>query len=250
MSTITTLERDVRWLKRYAFAITLLLAVLLASGFREGARTRFETLDVERLNVLNPDGRAALVLAGYGGLPAPRMDGREFPAELSQGRTSAAGMIFFNQRGDELGGLTFHGDSTADGYRAGGHFSFDQFRQDQVVALQYVDNGTSRRAGLSVWDRSTDVALTDVVDLITQARLGTPDGQRAAQTALEARARTGELGAHRAFLGSQDRTALLTLEDPQGRPRLRLSVDAEGRAAVEVLDEAGTVTARFPEAPR
>ncbi|MEZ4415806.1 MAG: hypothetical protein R3E10_08620 [Gemmatimonadota bacterium] len=242
----SSIERDVRWLKAYALLSTVVLVLFATTGFRRSEAGRFETLDVERLNVLNPDGLPALVLAGFGNLPGPRMDGRELPRELSAGRTSAAGMIFFNERGDEVGGLTFHGSETSDGYAAGGHFSFDQFRQDQVVAMQYVDDGTSRRAGLNVWDRSTEVPLMDLVDLLQQARLGSEAERSQAQAALQARAASGELGAHRVFLGSADRTALLTLEDPQGRPRLRLAVGEDGQARIEFLDEQGEVTQRIP----
>lgn len=239
------LERDVRLLKGYAVVSSVLLILLVAAAFvTEGAY--FQELEVERLNVRNADGGLALVLAGQGRLPGPTMGGREYPQEYSGGRVQSAGMIFFNERGDEVGGLIFHGDTTADGYTATGHLSFDQFRQDQVIALQYIDGGTSRRAGLNIWDRSTEVSIGELLELLA-ARDTAGGAQRdSLERALNDLAAGGG-GAHRIFLGSQDRDALLLLRDPAGRPRVRLGVDSTGSARLEFLDSAGTVVRSYPE---
>jgi hypothetical protein len=124
------LVRDVRWLKAYSLVSSLLLIVLLVSAQVPPGPQRTAVLDVERLNVLNADGSPALVLAGRGRLPGPTFEKREYPQELSGGRTTASGMIFFNERGDEVGGLTYHGQLAGERYRASGGLMFDQFRQD------------------------------------------------------------------------------------------------------------------------
>jgi len=98
--------------------------LLASSGFRAPGRQVVDVLDVHRINVLNPDGGLALAVAGKGGLPGPTFEGREYPQSLSGGRTDASGMIFFNERGDEVGGLTFAGRLTEGGHRAGGGLTF------------------------------------------------------------------------------------------------------------------------------
>jgi hypothetical protein len=241
------LERQIRRLKLINAASMVLLVAFAAAGLvliRE-ARGPRDTLDVRRLNVLNESGLPALVLAGQGGLPGPTFEGKEYPQELSGGRTGSAGMIFFNERGDEVGGLIFSGDLREDGYGAGGHFSFDQFRQDQVVAIQYGDNGTSRRSGLNVWDRTTQVSIADILELANARLTATGAAKDSLDAALKALAEQ-DLGTHRVFIGSQDRSAMLQLKDTDGRVRIRMSVDSLNVARLEFLDEAGAVIETFP----
>jgi hypothetical protein len=83
---------------------TVAIAVLLLAAFRPPATMRVDTLEVERINILNEGGTPALSIARQGRLPGPTFGGTEYPQELSGGRTTAAGMIFFNERGDDVGG--------------------------------------------------------------------------------------------------------------------------------------------------
>ena len=56
------------------------------------------------------------------------------------------------------------------------------------------------------------------------------------------------LVAERVFVGrDRSKSAVIQLSDLNGRPRLRLKVDAAGEASIEFLDEKGTVTARLPD---
>ena len=237
------LARRVRLLEIWAGASTLALVVLAASAFTARSLPQ-EVLRVERLEVMNPEGGPALVLAGKGRLPGPTFAGREYPQELSGGRVGASGMIFFNERGDEVGGLTFQGRLTEDGHSAGGLLAFDQFRQDQVVAVQYQDDGSSRAAGVNVWDRSATVPIDRLVELV-DARLRATGAVRDSLERAIALLRP-ELSAHRNFLGSQGRTATLLLRDTAGRPRIRLYVDPDDVARLEFLDAEGQVVEAFP----
>ena len=52
----------------------------------------------------------------------------------------------------------------------------------------------------------------------------------------------GLVPASRLFAGKQpDKSSMVTLSDPKGRPRLRLTVDSLGAARIEFLDDAGHV---------
>jgi hypothetical protein len=239
------LVRDVRWLKAYSVASSLALIVLLVSAQVPAGPQRVAVLDVERLNVLNADGSPALVLAGRGRLPGPTFEKREYPQELSGGRTTASGMIFFNERGDEVGGLTYHGQLAGDRYRASGTLMFDQFRQDQTVGIQYSDDGLNRSAGLNVWDRSTQVSIGRLLELVDARARATGAARDSVQAEIN---RLGQLpgGGHRIFLGSRDRNASLLIRDTAGRVRIRLFVDAQDAARLEFLDAQGNVAAAFP----
>jgi len=52
----------------------------------------------------------------------------------------------------------------------------------------------------------------------------------------------GATGSTRLFAGkTADRSAVVALSDPQGRPRLRMMVDTSGDARIEFLDATGRV---------
>jgi hypothetical protein len=58
----------------------------------------------------------------------------------------------------------------------------------------------------------------------------------------------GTLGAQRLFLGSQNKTAALRINDTLGRTRIRLFVDSLNVARMEFLDERGRVVHAVPGA--
>ena len=243
------LQAQIDRLRRMNRLYGAVILVLMAAVGREllvGADRSFQTLDVERINVLNESGLPALVLAGQGNLPGPTFEGTEYAQELSGGRVTGSGVIFFNERGDEVGGLVYHGNLADEGYTASGGITFDQFRQDQVVSVQYGDDGTSRSAGLNVWDRSTEIGIAELLDLVEARRTGSPAVQDSVNQIIQEMVAQG-LSAHRLFVGSRNRTASLRISDTQGRPRIRLFVDSLDVARLEFLDESGAVLLSLPE---
>jgi hypothetical protein len=109
---------------------------------------------------------------------------------LAQGRVGSAGMIFFDPQGTEVGGLTFRTEIRPDGtYTASRSLTFDQHQQDQVVGLQYSDNGKTRGQGLSVWDRPTSITLKEIMSTVQ----GPPD-RAAVEKRFSELARSGSNG--------------------------------------------------------
>ena len=70
------------------------------------------------------DGTLRMTISGHDKLPDPIIGGKAYPLRSGSGGRSA-GMIFFNDEGNEDGGLVYSGRATADGYRAGAGLSFD-----------------------------------------------------------------------------------------------------------------------------
>ncbi|MGH7465455.1 MAG: hypothetical protein ACREK1_09785 [Longimicrobiales bacterium] len=239
------MARDIRFLKMYAAGSSLAVLMLLLMAFAP-ARHRFQVLQAERIDIIHPDGTLALVLSGKGRLPGPTSEGREYPQELSGGRTTAAGMIFFNERGDEVGGLTYQGQLQGDGYRASGGITFDQFRQDQVVSLQYSDNGSSRSAGVNVWDRSTEITIAEILEIVDARAKATGAARDSIERVIQGLSRQG-LSTHRVFVGSRNRTAVLQIRDTRGRPRIVMSVDSTDVPRLVFLDSAGAVVSALPD---
>ncbi len=169
-------------------------------------------VEVERVDIVEADGTARLVISNSARAPDPRCDGQS----VKRSGGNRAGIIFYNEEGDECGGLIFGGRRVDDGYAAGGALLFDQFKQDQVVGISHEDVDGRRRAGVSVWDRCEEPFPA----------IG---------------------GAMRLFVGKTvERAAVVEMRDAAGCVRLRLSVTDDGTAAVEFLDASGEVTRRIP----
>jgi hypothetical protein len=241
-----SIRRELRLLKGYAALITILLGVLSVAAFQQSPeKVKFTEIDVERINIVEPDGKLRLVISNRPRSIGPIYKGKPF-GYPGGGRP---GLIFFNDEGTENGGLTFTGSQGEDGkYRSSIGMSFDQFNQDETLTLRYTDENGRKATGITIAER----APVDIYDLIQERDSINmmPDG--AAKTAaLEkwAAPRNGvPLRAGRVYLGRDPaRSAVLNLSDPQGRPRLRLKVDSVGQASVEFLDEKGAVTARLPQ---
>lgn len=247
MTEHDTLRRDVRALKGYAIVSSACLLVLALGAFRQPQpeKVRFAEIDVERINIVEPDGKLRMVLSNRPRSIGPIYKGRPFGYPGG----TRPGMIFFNDEGTENGGLTFDGKVGPDGkYRASSGFSFDQFNQDQILYFQYRDDNGTRRTGLTIADR----ANVDIYDLIAErdSIMKLPEGAvRNAALQRWAAPRNGvPLAAERIYVGRDPaRNAVINLSDPNGKPRLRLKVDSLGTPSLEFLDAAGTVTARFPQ---
>jgi hypothetical protein len=234
------LQRDVRLLKVYAIGATLLWGSLLFAGFGQAnQKTKFTEIDVERINIVEKDGKLKMVISNSERQHPGVIDGKTLS------RTRPAGMLFFNEKGDECGGLSFSGDQKDGKASASALLAFDKFQQDQTVGIQYGESNGQYYAGLRVWDRP-DASLGDVIDQL-QAIQKMPDGPQKTQAMQKLRNSPAASGPQRVFVGkTREKEAALTLSDPQGRPRLQLMVDAQGAARIEFLDEKGNVVQRLP----
>lgn len=230
----SSLRRDVRLLKGYALVTSVALVVLSLAAFRQTPqRQRFEEIDVERVNVVEKDGTPRLIFSNKARFPGLIVHGKEHPHPSRK----TAGMLWFNEEGTENGGLTTNVQHDSTGTTAGGLITFDQYDQDQIVALRYDEHAGRRSAGLQVWDRP-DYPIGRVLDA-----LALPDG--AEKTRRLEEFRNGN--ATRLYVGkTRDRAAVVHLADAQGRIRLRLAVDSAGVARVDFLDENGRVTSSLP----
>ena len=231
------LRRRFHVLTLWALGGTCFFVGLPATGSSQGQvnGTKFDEISVERINIVERDGRVRLVLANSARQAQTVVDG----VVLGPGRSRPAGMIFFNEEGDEVGGLVFSGRKGDSGPQATGSLTFDQYKQDQTVALQYSEGSGRRRAGLAVIDRPT-TSLAAYAPLVEKRRLAKSDEERAAVD--REVAALGQPSAARMFVGKDgDGTATLALSDSLGRQRLLLMVDPAGRSSIRFLDASGQV---------
>jgi hypothetical protein len=243
------LLKQISTLKICIITLVLLNALLLLSSFRNknGKKERFEEIEAERISIMGTNGKPVMVLSNKRLIPGPAMNGKTYPKEYADGREQFSGIIFFNEAGDEVGGLIYNGYKKDSGYYAMEHLSFDQWKQNQVVAMQYIDNGKSRRAGLRVWDRP-DVPMDEILDrfVIKNSVPKNSVSYDSIMKEIKASSARGDNGVERMFIGSQDEVAQIQLRDKKGKVRARLFVDNTGNAKLEFLDEQGSVIDSFP----
>jgi hypothetical protein len=242
-----SIRRELRLLKGYALVVTALLGTLSIAAFRQSAqKARFTEIDVERINIVEPDGALRMVISNRPRSIGPIYKGKPFGYPGG----NRPGIIFFNDEGTENGGLTFTGRKREDGsYSSSVGMSFDQFNQDETLTLRYTDENGRKASAITIADRD---GLRDIYDVIMQRdsinKMTDSTARAAALTRLFGPRDGVPLAATRVYLGrDRSKSALLNLYDPSGKPRLRLKVDSLGVASVEFLDEQGAVTARIPE---
>jgi hypothetical protein len=233
-------RRDLRIMRALALINALAFVFLASAALQQRTRSEsFEEITVQRLNVVDANGTLRLVAANKDRMHPGVMDGVTIERPRPVG-----GLIFFNDEGDEVGGLTFTGQMRDGQARASGMLAFDQFKQDQTVAISYSDANGQRTAGLQVWDRS-DTPLTELIRKLNAAN-AIPDAAKR-EDAIKAARGEAPPGPRRVFVGkTPERTAVVSLADANGKPRLTLKVEPDGAASIEFLDADGKVVQRIP----
>lgn len=239
----TRLRRELRLLRLYViFSMPILVLLTLAAFVSRADPTRFEEISVERINIVEADGSLRMTIANRERSPDPLVDGETIRAQ-GGGRP---GMIFYNDEGDENGGLAFasSGKAWEDGY-AYSQLSLDRFKQDQVAALRYIENDGRWLAGMQVWDRPSASVGEEWEGWKRLRQM--PDGP--AKEALRDSLTEGDN--QRLFVGrSLSGASMVSLGDSDGRVRIRMQVDSLGTPTLEFLDENGDVTHSLPEPAR
>src|SRR5215468_3247463 len=140
-----------RFLMIYSGVLTAVFAVTLVGGLLiRPQKPKFDEIDVQRINVWDPDGTLRMVISDKARFPGLIIRGKEYPHPRPQ-----AGMLFFNNEGTENGGLIFGGYRDKDGkiIDSGGSLTFDQYEQDQIVQIEGSHDSNGHFAGLTVFDR-------------------------------------------------------------------------------------------------
>lgn len=203
------LDRRVRWLGAACLLLLCALLVLLLGAARAPAQ---KTLDVERINIVEPDGSVRLVISNASQFPLPRIGGKEFKRQVTP-----AGLVFYDSRGNEVGGIALT-DVEAGKVSA---LAFDYPNYDAIGLITRTNADNSKAtAGLLI--NSHPPADMD----IHQA---------------------GKVVQHRIAVLNEEEDAKIVLSDPQGRERIRMHVDRDGEPRFEILDADGKVTFAAPQ---
>ena len=221
----------------------------LAGGLFVANQLDRDVLNVKRINIVEDDGRYALVLANAENLPGVVRNGKEG----SRGhRENVGGIIYYNSLGDEIGGLITNFQESESSKDGGVQISMDQLNdQGQTVSLMHWMNGDYVRSALRFWDLPTDKPASSmntnprIKEILKKFDEAETDEEydildREYMQAL------GEEGlwAERVYLGSEgadSRKAMLELKDSKSQPRIRLIVDENDQPRIEILSSDGDV---------
>lgn len=237
------MRKGERFLAIYSVVLTAVFVSAVVSGFTTAnTKTKFEEIDVQRINVVEPDGTLRLIISDKASAPGLIVKGKEYPHPDRK----TAGMLFFDDEGTENGGLIFGGMKGKDGkVQSWGHLSFDQYMQDQVFTVDADEEDGKRLSMLQIWDRP-GYPMTELLDEQQRVSKLSKSEQDAAMKNFFA---NPDHQAHpRIALGrTSDRAVVLLLKDVEGRSRIVLQVTADGLPVLKFLDEKGQVVGQLPE---
>jgi hypothetical protein len=245
-------DKSLRFLKAYAFVATTAILILAIVAYLQMRRTHFTEIDVQRINVVEPNGTLRLAITNHARMPDPVIEGKSYPLRTGTGG-AGAGLIFFNDEGNENGGLTYTGRKTPNGYTAGAGLTFDQYNQDETVTLSYDDEDGERAAGLNIVDRPA-ISIKPFAEsaMVFHALPDGPDKTKRLQEFKARAAKEGNYGGATRFYAGKggNKESLVRLSDPKGRARIRMMVDSTGAPSLEFLDSTGHVTYHLPAAQK
>jgi len=236
------LIRQIRVLQIYAIFLTIVIAVLITLFFQQNAQSNpndkkqhFKELDAERINIIDSNGSLRMVISN-----PKRQDPGAFSGKKLEARERPAGMIFFNDDGDECGGLVYDGNKKEASFT----YSVDQYKNDQIMQWQYdQDNSTQQRVrsyGLKMWDRRDDFGLTDIERAVDSLK-DLHDTAAYAAGIKKLRAE-GAFSTERLFLGkTRARQVGLFIRDNKGRPRIEIGLDSSNNMVLHAFDSSGRI---------
>lgn len=223
----------------YAITVTLVTASLLYITKTSSDSESFEEIDVKRINIIEPDGRLTMVISN-----SEKQHPGMFDGEKLEKRSRPAGLIFFNEEQDEVGGLLYEGSKVG----AGMVLSFDQYKNDQVMQLQYARaQNRQQQYGLNIWDRSEKFTLPELLSVIDSLESEGIKSFQEQDSILLKLNNNRPVDSQRLFAGKTFENEVgLFIKDEYGNERIRVYVDQEGQPVLQFLDNDGNVIKRLP----
>lgn len=233
------LKRKLNFLTGYVVVSLLVIIYLMLSSFMNGARNgKFDEITVKRINVIGEDGSLRMVISNETRQHSGRSDGKDWPK-----RQRPAGIIFFDNDGNECGGLIYGVSDKNGKIENGMSFTMDNYKNDQVVQLV---NNESYDSGKNAVSRGLVVNEYPIGSDLWEFMEQYHTIEKIKDSTLRDRKMKALFdhsgGKRRLFVGrnGENQTGLF-LYDTTGKPRMRIYVDKSGRPKIEVLDSTGLV---------
>lgn len=182
----------------YAGLVTVAF-LTLSYSFRS-LNQSFDEITVKRINIVDENGVNRMVLSNQERMEPPIIAGKKYKRALSP-----AGIIFYNEKGDEAGGIALSKNPETNIYA----LALDYDNADAIGLLTQQNNDDSYRSGLIINDK----------DL------------------------SGKVGSNinRINLMSDNGNSSLVINGPDEKPRIIISVDSIGNPLFKIMNKQGEV---------
>jgi hypothetical protein len=235
----SNLEKRVNLLTGYAVISTFIFSLIILSSFSKAERNeKFDVITAKRINLIGEDGSLRMVMSNETRQHPGRMNGKDCPK-----RERPAGMLFFNNEGDECGGMVFAGTHKDGNINSGFSFTMDNYHDDQVIQLlndeEYVNGKSNIQRGLMINEFPLGSNIDDRNAKFKELEKISNETTRN-QKMQELWDKEGSK--KRLFLGrSMSNSSGLFLYDSKGKAKLKIYVDDKGNPKFETLDDKGNV---------
>ncbi len=232
-------NRKINFLITYAMSVTLLISFLAFSSFNnKGSGENMDEITVKKITIVGEDNQPRMVLSNESRQHPGRMNGKEWPK-----RERPSGIIFFNDQGDECGGLVYQAKEKDGKIVAGMSFTMDKYKDDQVVQVlndEYYENGKSYiQRGININQFPEGTTLEE--------RNRKMDDINKIENVNERNTQLNELwkkegSVNRLFLGrTKGNSSGLFLAGPDGKPKMMIYVDEKGNPKIQTFNDRGEV---------
>ncbi|WP_299122421.1 hypothetical protein [uncultured Tenacibaculum sp.] len=241
-------KRELIFLRAFAFCLTSAIVLLTTQSFKTKKVTKFDTIDVKRINVVENDGTVKMLITNAENFPS---EGDEINGQVYHKRVKRPGLLFYTEDGKECGGLIYDGKKRGKGHSSGLSLTFDQYDGDQVMQLITLDNsdGDKRyKSGRLVFNDRPDNETQEMSRKLLKELSAIEDKVKRKEKIKEYRKKGFLGGAPRVILGqTPGKQNGLFLNDDQGRMRAKFIIDENNAIKLVAYDEKGNVVSTWPE---
>jgi hypothetical protein len=212
------------------------------------AAEQFKTINVERINIVEPDGTVKMVITNANDFPtgSEAVNGRI----VNKTRKKRSGMLFFNEEGMESGGLIYDGRKDGEGHSSGLSLTYDQYDGDQVMQLITTDAAKGDKRSVSSAlvfndrpEKETQLKTAEIMDELENIT----DSAERRKKYMAYREQGFLGGAPRVMLGktrSENNGLFLFAKD--GSPRAMFYVDNNDEVKFDIYNAKGEVVHSLP----
>jgi len=242
-------KKKLVFLRTFAVTTVIGLFAFASVAFKQSGNKKFESIDVERINIIEKDGTVKMIITNVAEFPNGKDSINHRPVNVK--RKKRAGMLFFNEDGIESGGLIYDGKKDENGHSAGLSLTFDKYDGDQAMQLLHTDTKQNGERRLSSSIRFNDLPesstqastakIMEELDQITDEKIWkeTYDGYvKKGLVGITKRLEVGNLG--------KGRPNGMFLYDDQGNMRAMFCIDSENNVRLEMFDEKGNKVNSWP----
>lgn len=233
------LKNQIRLLAISLTLVTIIFGSILIWLYSKSTIRRPDEITVKKLNLVGEDGSLRMVISNEDRQHPGIIDGKQLPA-----RYRPAGMIFFDNNGNECGGLIFNESNENGSINKMMSFTMDNHKNDQVLQLindeTYKNGNASIRRGMAINEYPLGKTLMQYIADLDSIRL---IQDTAAQQIALAALRKHDGPRRRLFVGRTDKNQSgIFLFDNEGRPRMQIFVDSAGNPQIQTIDTSGNAT--------